>query len=126
MIVLLYRIFNGIYYLGAKLASGWNQKAALWVEGRNETWEKIEGADIRGCVWFHVSSLGEFEQARPLIEKIKQHHPNEKIAVSFFSPSGYEIRKNFPLVISCFICPSATKAKLEGWLKWSNPKKSFG
>ncbi|MBK7957364.1 MAG: 3-deoxy-D-manno-octulosonic acid transferase [Bacteroidetes bacterium] len=123
MIVLLYRIFNGIYYLGAKLASGWNQKAALWVEGRKETWEKIAGADIRGCVWFHVSSLGEFEQARPLIEKIKQHHPNQKIAVSFFSPSGYEIRKNFPLVDLVFYLPIDTKANAERMIKLLQPKK---
>lgn len=123
MAVVFYRIFIGIYYLAAKLSACWNPKAALWIQGRVEAWEKLEQADIKGCIWFHVSSLGEFEQARPLIESIKKKHPEEKIALSFFSPSGYEIRKNFPLADLVFYLPIDTKANAKRLIQLLQPKK---
>ncbi|MDE6125838.1 MAG: 3-deoxy-D-manno-octulosonic acid transferase, partial [Muribaculaceae bacterium] len=51
-----------------------------------------------GCIWFHASSLGEFEQGRPMIERLRREHPGKPILLSFFSPSGFEVRKNYPYV----------------------------
>lgn len=97
MTLLFYNIFLALYHLGARVASLWNKKAAQWVNGRTG-WEVP--ADIRNhtgqTVWMHCASLGEFEQGRPLLEAIRQQYPQVKIIVSFFSPSGYEVRKNYP------------------------------
>ncbi len=92
----------GIYAYAAllKLIAPFHQKARLFVKGRKNIWENLE-KNLKNntveVVWIHVSSLGEFEQGRPLIEKIKEQHPHYKIVLSFFSPSGYEIRKNYEL-----------------------------
>ncbi|MBS1626891.1 MAG: 3-deoxy-D-manno-octulosonic acid transferase [Bacteroidetes bacterium] len=95
---LFYRFFVFLYPTIAKLISGNNTKAALWVQGRKNILEKIEGVlqnNTHPIIWMHCSSLGEFEQGRPLIEKLKTEHKNQKILLTFFSPSGYEIRKNY-------------------------------
>ena len=75
-----------------------NKKLSLFVDGRKQTFKKLsvfnKGDQI---IWLHTASLGEFEQARPIIEQLKNKYPNYKILVTFFSPSGYEIRKNYNL-----------------------------
>ncbi len=81
------------YNLAIRLAAPFNEKAKLLNKGRKEVWEKIRTIQ-RGnqrLVWFHAASLGEFEQGRPVIEKLKQTEPDTKILLTFFSPSGYEI-----------------------------------
>ncbi|MCB9310685.1 MAG: 3-deoxy-D-manno-octulosonic acid transferase [Lewinellaceae bacterium] len=84
-----------------------NQKLSQLYHGRRNTlndvlnWSKFEN-----CIWIHCASLGEFEQGRPIIENIKSRFPNEKIALSFFSPSGYEIQKNYPYADYIFYLPS--------------------
>ena len=88
MNLLLYNIFLKLYPLGIRIASVWNNKAKLWIKGRkkfpafNFTGEKTE------TIWMHCASLGEFEQGRPLIEKIRKDFPGYHIVITFFSPSG--------------------------------------
>lgn len=75
-----------------------NKKAKLWVEGRKGQWYKLKSANPEDkWIWMHVSSLGEFEQGLPIIEALKRDYPQYKLLLTFFSPSGYEVKKDFPL-----------------------------
>ncbi len=96
---LLYNLAVYIYTSGISLSAFLgNKKAQHWVQGRKnwkvELKRKLNGAPPKR-IWFHCASLGEFEQGRPLIEKLKQNDPSAFIILTFFSPSGYEIRKNY-------------------------------
>ena len=75
-----------------------HSKARAWVKGRRD-WESGLRSTIGGkpCIWMHVSSVGELEQGRPVAERIKQIYPELPLVISFFSPSGYEQRKDEPL-----------------------------
>ena len=100
--LLLYRFGLSIFYILMKFASLWHPKAKLWVNGR-QNWEKElrkKVGKIESSVWFHFASLGEFEQGRPVLEALKKAEPETNIIISFFSPSGYEIHKNYPLALS--------------------------
>ena len=91
-----------------------NAKAKLWVEGRRtKVPEFVEGS----WIWFHVASLGEFEQGRPVIETLKQKHPEFKILLSFFSPSGFEVRKNYSLADEVVYLPIDTPHHAKQWVK---------
>ena len=95
---MLYRLGTQLYVLAINLAALFgNAKARLWVKGRKGLLLQIEAFDWgnKQYIWVHCASLGEFEQGRPLIEKIKQENPAQKILLTFFSPSGYEVRKNY-------------------------------
>jgi len=96
---ILYNIGIGLYYLLALIISPWNKKARLWIAGRKGGLKALKKAFESGdrVVWIHCASLGEFEQGRPVIEAIKESCPDRKILLTFFSPSGYEKRKDFPL-----------------------------
>lgn len=85
------------YTLAIRLASPFNEKASLWIKGRKNIGERIGEIDKgeHRLVWFHAASLGEFEQGRPVMEALKKEQPETKILLTFFSPSGYEIRKNY-------------------------------
>ena len=86
-----------LYNLAICLASPFNEKAALLSKGRKEVRKKIREIQ-RGperLIWFHAASLGEFEQGRPVMENLRKTEPGTKILLTFFSPSGYEIRKNY-------------------------------
>lgn len=85
------------YTLAIRLASPFNEKASLWTKGRKNIGERIGEIDKgkHRLVWFHAASLGEFEQGRPVMEALKKEQPETKILLTFFSPSGYEIRKNY-------------------------------
>ncbi len=100
MSLLLYNIFLFLYGRGIRLAALFNEKARLWVEGRRNWQEQLRAAMAqepgRPTVWMHSASLGEFEQGRPLLEYIRKTYPQYRILVSFFSPSGYTIRKDWP------------------------------
>lgn len=94
---LAYSAAIGAYRSGVRLAALRNPKAKKLAEGERRVWEKLEkelDPDAR-YVWFHASSLGEFEQGRPLMERIRRERPEYKIFLTFFSPSGYEVRKNY-------------------------------
>ena len=108
----LYNI--GIYIiLGlAHLISPFNKKVKLWING-NRNWFEVLRKKISSeerYVWMHCASLGEFEQGRPVIEAIKKEKPHVKIVLTFFSPSGYEIRKNYQMAdIICYLPPDTPK-----------------
>lgn len=108
---LFYSIGIRFYVAAIYIASIFNPKAKLWIEGRKNCQFKNEkkAREIRGCIWFHCASLGEFEMARPLIEKLKKEKPQTKILLTFFSPSGYEIRKNYELADLVIYIPADTK-----------------
>ncbi len=112
----LYTLAIRTYATAVKVAALFsNAKAKLWVEGRKR-WPET-GADDAPWVWFHAASLGEFEQGRPLIEALKKQYPNLKISLTFFSPSGYEIRKNYPLADEVLYLPIDTMKNARRWVK---------
>lgn len=93
----MYSLAIYLYMFMVRLASLFNRKARLMMRGHRNTW-KILRREIRPearYVWFHAASLGEFEQGRPLMERMRREHPEKKILLTFFSPSGYEVRKNY-------------------------------
>lgn len=93
----MYSLAIYLYMFMVRLASIFNRKARLMMRGHRNTW-KILRREIRPearYVWFHAASLGEFEQGRPLMERMRREHPEKKILLTFFSPSGYEVRKNY-------------------------------
>ncbi|HCC94520.1 MAG TPA: 3-deoxy-D-manno-octulosonic acid transferase [Flavobacteriaceae bacterium] len=112
------------YGMALKLASNFNEKAKLWVDGRKNWEEKIASkiSKTDKVLWVHCSSLGEFEQGRPVIEALKENYPTHKIAVSFFSPSGYEIRKNYEGADVIFYLPLDTKSNAEKLIKVLHPE----
>lgn len=114
------------YTLCLKIAALFNQKAKLLCKGRQETWQKIKNFDNSGgCVWIHAASLGEFEQGRPLIEAIKAKTPNQKIVLTFYSPSGYEIRKNYNLAdIVCYL-PADGPSNAKRFVEAINPTQVY-
>lgn len=94
-----------------------NKKITLFINGRKQTFLKIEALKNEETVWFHVASLGEFEQARPIIEELKSNFKHYKILVTFFSPSGYEVRKNYDLAdVVCYL-PLDSNANAEKFIK---------
>jgi 3-deoxy-D-manno-octulosonic-acid transferase len=95
---LLYNLGIFFFSVVARILSPFNTKASLWVNGRKGWEEKIKAKvnPAERNIWIHCASLGEFEQGRPLIEEIRLTHPEFRIVLTFFSPSGYEIRKNYP------------------------------
>ena len=112
----LYTSAIRIYGFGVKMAALFgNQKAKQWVDGRRSLPESQ--SDDGDWIWFHAASLGEFEQGRPVIEALKAQYPQFKILLSFFSPSGYEIRKNYPLADEVVYMPSDTPKNASLWLK---------
>lgn len=96
----IYSFLIVCYGLSIRVASVFNQKAALWIKGRSRYWSMLEKAlsapgfnkPGRKLAWFHCASLGEFEQGRPIIEAFRLQHPEFLIVLTFYSPSGYEVR----------------------------------
>ncbi len=116
--LLLYRLTLKIYYFGIWFASFFNQKARFWIQGRS-TQSPIT---LKESIWFHFASLGEFEQGRPVLEKLKAENLSIKTVVTFFSPSGYEIRKNTPLADYVYYLPLDTRRNAVNFLQTINPK----
>jgi len=96
---LLHDLATGAYHFGIRCAAPWNKKAAAWVNGRKGIWNRLKekAPQLRGCLWMHCASVGEFEQGRPVLEAVKKERPDLPVLLTFFSPSGYEARKDFPL-----------------------------
>lgn len=120
----LYDLGISIYSLLIWILAPFNAKAKLLVNGRKGLLKQIEQTVEKGqeYIWFHFASLGEFEQGRSVMEQIKQRFPSEKIIVTFFSPSGYEIRKNTPLADYVFYLPADTSKNARKFLDILNPK----
>jgi 3-deoxy-D-manno-octulosonic-acid transferase len=108
----------------AQLISPFNSKALLWVNGRKKWAEKITDKIKPGdkVIWMHCASLGEFEQGRPVIEAIKEGMPEYKIIITFFSPSGYEIRKNYDHADCISYLPSDTPANAAKFIDLVKPE----
>ena len=104
-----------------------NSKAKLWVEGRKNTFEYLEQniSESEEIIWIHASSLGEFEQARPLIETIKNEYSKYKVLVTFYSPSGYEVRKDFPQTDYVCYLPLDTQKNANRFVELINPAFTF-
>ncbi len=112
----LYHLFITIYPVIAKLLSITNEKAKFWVNGRQSIFNQLKTAfanNTAKVVWMHCASLGEFEQGLPIIEQLKLQQPDAKFIITFFSPSGYEVRKNYKGADWLFYLPidSAKNAK---------------
>jgi len=120
----LYSILIWFANIGLKLVAPFNQKIKLFVDGRNETFSKLESSIKKDdeVVWMHAASLGEFEQGRPIIEKLKENHPSKKLVVTFFSPSGYEIRKNYEVAdVVCYL-PLDSKKNMRRFVNLVKPE----
>jgi 3-deoxy-D-manno-octulosonic-acid transferase len=116
--LLLYNLVIRSYYLFVWFASFFNGKAKRWITGRKER------AFIRfsDCIWFHFASLGEFEQGRPVLEALREKYPDNKIVITFFSPSGYEVRKNTPLADAVYYLPLDTRRNARQFIDAIRPK----
>ncbi len=123
MQVFLYDLFLFFYRVAIMLASPFNAKAKLWLEGRIDWQEKLQNLPSakKKRIWIHCASLGEFEQARPLIEKLKTQEPKPQIVLSFFSPSGYEIRKDYEYADVVMYLPQDTKTNANAFLDLVKP-----
>ncbi len=135
----------GIYFFSflVKVYAFFNGKSKKIIKGQRATWKILENQGSESYIWFHVASLGEFEQGRPLIETLKTSYPQQKILITFFSPSGYEVKKNYShadLVLYLpFDTPSNSKrflskisikvavfVKYEFWFNYLNRAQSIG
>lgn len=128
MYLYLYNLITASYYKLIRIAA-WlgNTKAKQWYNGRKNLWQQI-AENIHSSkpkVWFHCASLGEFEQARPVIEKFRQLYSNYQIVLTFFSPSGYEVRKNYNQAdLVCYLPPD-NKTNAERFLEIICPQIIF-
>lgn len=124
---LLYDLGIRFYYLLILLVSPFNQKARGWIRGRKGLLRKIERTidPALPLVWFHCSSLGEFEQGRPLIENLRKRDPGTNILLTFFSPSGYEIRKEYPGADFIVYLPLDTKRNAKRFISLLNIRKAY-
>jgi 3-deoxy-D-manno-octulosonic-acid transferase len=109
------------------LVSFRNPKAKKWLSGRKNLFERIQKEVVPGnhLLWFHVSSLGEFEQARPVIEGVKKYFPSYRILLTFFSPSGFELKKDYPLADYVYYMPLDTPRNASRFLDLVKPEKVF-
>jgi 3-deoxy-D-manno-octulosonic-acid transferase len=110
-----------------KLLALFSPKIKLFVEGRKTVFSTLKNkiSPEDKTVWFHAASLGEFEQGLPVMEKIKIEFPNHKIVVTFFSPSGYEVRKNNTIADATVYLPLDTKSNAKQFLKLVHPDLVF-
>ncbi|WP_423129458.1 3-deoxy-D-manno-octulosonic acid transferase [Gaoshiqia sp. Z1-71] len=124
---LIYQLGIRFYTLVARLAAPFHEKARFWHRGRQLTFpylrEQIDGTSP--VIWVHCASLGEFEQGRPLIEAIKKQQPGFKILLTFFSPSGYEVRKNYNQADYICYLPADTPRNARRFVELVQPRMVF-
>ncbi len=120
----LYNLSIKAYGLVIWIASFFNKKAAAWIEGRNNWRGRLKEASkaVEEPIWMHCASLGEFEQGRPILEYLKNHAPNEKILLTFFSPSGFEVRKNTELADLVTYLPLDSPRNARDFIEITQPK----
>lgn len=123
---LIYSFVIHLLYLIIWVISPFNPKARLWISGRmgwrNKLQQKLPGKPV---YWFHAASLGEFEQGRPLIEAIKKKLPQCTVVLTFYSPSGFEIRKNYPVAdLVCYL-PLDTSCNAKRFISLIQPDAAF-
>ena len=124
---MIYNLAMYILELGVKLAALFSDKPAKMVKGYREVFDLLQRKIDRNAqyIWFHAASLGEFEQGRPLIERIRKEYPQYKILQTFFSPSGYEVRKNYDGAdIVCYL-PIDTPSNVKKFVDLVDPCMVF-
>lgn len=113
MSIIFYHVFLWFYKVGIRLVAPWNRKARAWLDGRKGIFDRVR-AEMAGAparwgggpvVWMHCSSLGEFEQGRPVIEGLRKLSPGARIVLTFFSPSGYTAKKDYSGADHIFYLP---------------------
>ncbi len=121
--LILYNLFLFLYSLMARIYGLFNGKARKWVEGRKDWENNFKNVLSRGekRIWVHCSSMGEFEQAKPLIEELRLQYPAYKILVTFFSPSGYDACKNTSLADYVFYLPHDSKQNAQKFVAIVEP-----
>lgn len=122
--VALYNLFTRLYFTGLRIAAFFHPKARLFVQGRKGLFQKIEKAlrdEKRKIIWMHCASLGEFEQGRPLLNALKANMPEYALVLTFFSPSGYETRKESPDADYVFYLPTESAAHARRFLALLRP-----
>lgn len=122
--MLFYNIGIRLYGMAIRLAALFKPKARKWVEGRVGLIEQAtqQLSSFSGqTLWVHCASLGEFEMARPIMEQLKQEQPDLRVVLTFFSPSGFEVRKNYPLADHVFYLPLDTPANAQRFVKAVRP-----
>ena len=123
----MYFLYNILILIAAfvlKIAALFNKKIKLFIDGRKQTFFKLQQAISKNdeVIWIHCASLGEFEQGRPIIEKLKQKFPTKKVVLTFFSPSGYEVRKNYENAdVVCYL-PLDSAQNVKRFLKIVHPQ----
>ncbi len=120
----LYNIGIKLVHFSLKCAAFFNKKIELGVKGRDQTFSTLE-KHINGqekTLWFHCASLGEYEQGLPVFQALRKHYNDHKIVLSFFSPSGYEIRKNTPVADIVIYLPLDTKKNAKRFINLINPE----
>jgi 3-deoxy-D-manno-octulosonic-acid transferase len=123
-VLVIYSLFLKIFGLAARAASPWNRKARQWVGGRKGLMDSIRSAlapNVTQTVWMHCASLGEFEQGRPVLEGIRLRWPGARIILTFFSPSGYEVRKDYAGADHVFYLPPDSPAHANELLDLMRP-----
>ncbi|MGN0215080.1 MAG: 3-deoxy-D-manno-octulosonic acid transferase, partial [Prevotella sp.] len=123
----MYNIAIWLYGLGVFIYSLFNEKVRKMWRGEHAAFSVLrEHLDPKAkYIWFHAASLGEFEQGRPLMERLREVHPEYKILLTFFSPSGYEVRKNYPGAdIVCYL-PLDTVGNARRFLRTVRPVMAF-
>ncbi|MBE7178452.1 MAG: 3-deoxy-D-manno-octulosonic acid transferase, partial [Mucilaginibacter polytrichastri] len=116
--ILLYKLGVRLYYVAATVAALWSSKAKKWVRGQQQTLPD----GIQKSVWFHFASLGEFEQGRTVLEALREQYADLCFVVTFFSPSGYEIRKNTPLADLVLYLPLDTPRNASAFIERIKPR----
>ncbi len=118
-----YNLLVNLAYFILKIIASFNPKIKLFITGRKDTFNKLASIKTNDkVIWIHAASLGEFEQGRPIIERLKKEYPTYKIAVTFFSPSGYEIRKDYNLAdVVCYL-PFDSKSKMQRFIQLIHPE----
>lgn len=120
----IYNLFIQIFGLLIKISSLFDAKAKKWIIGRKNIFEEIEKAISSDdkVIWMHTASLGEFEQGRPVLEALRKKCPAHKLLLTFFSPSGYEIKKNYDQVDHVFYLPLDTPKNAKRFIKLIHPE----
>lgn len=110
LMMILYLFGIKVYFFLMQIVALFNSKAKLWLDGRKSLLNRLEKEINKQdkIAWFHCASLGEFEQGRPVIEEFKKRHNDYKILLTFFSPSGYEVRKNYEYADYIYYLPLDT------------------
>jgi 3-deoxy-D-manno-octulosonic-acid transferase len=127
---LIYSTFIHLYVLSIRIAALFNSKARTWIDGRKDIFRKIEAGlrkegKNKKIAWFHCASLGEFEQGRPVLEAFRKKYPEFRIFLTFFSPSGYEVRHRYDQAEWVFYLPSDTKVNAKKFLNLVKPEVVF-